>query len=201
MGCGMSTLDPEHEGFNRYENGDEGESLHGKSNDINKNKKSKDVGKEMKPMGVEESKDKDESNGESLKEKSDNKVEVKSKKNAEDEHEFRDDDFIGPGSPSFREYCNDYDCGDRSSMDSDSSRSIKNGSETLLNRNNKPMNEEIVDSNKEGLKKERRGRGFRNAIGKRKARGRRNLLNFACYSGNTEAQAHGSSDKNVAKTE
>lgn len=121
MGCGMSTLDPEHEGFNRYENGDEGESLHDK-------KSNKDVAKEMKPLGVEESKDKDESNGESSKEKS--------KKNAQDEHEFRDDDFIGPGSPSFREYCNDYDSGDRSSMeysnDSDSSRSIKNGSELLV---------------------------------------------------------------------
>ncbi|KOM38366.1 hypothetical protein LR48_Vigan03g174800 [Vigna angularis] len=197
----MSALDPEHEGFNRCENGDEGESLHGKSNNINNKKKNKDVAKGMKPLGVEESKDKDESNGERLKEKSgvgrnDNKVEVKSKKNAEDEHEFRDDDFIGPGSPSFREYCNDYDSGDRSSMeysnDSDSSRSIKNGSETLLNRNNKPMNEESVDSNKEPLKKERRGRGFRNAIGKRKTRGRRNLLNFACYSGSTEAHAQGS---------
>lgn len=43
------------------------------------------------------------------------------------------DDFIGPGSPSFREYCTDYDSVDRSSMvDSndytESGESMKNSS-------------------------------------------------------------------------
>lgn len=58
-------------------------------------------------------------------------------KNNEEEHEEnndRDDSFIGPGSPSFRDYCNiDYDSADRSSMgdynDCDSGESTKNGSE------------------------------------------------------------------------
>ena len=44
------------------------------------------------------------------------------------------DDFIGPGSPSFREYCNDYDSVDRSSMGdsndyTESGESVKNNSE------------------------------------------------------------------------
>jgi len=142
MGCGMSTKDPEQQGFNRCENSDEGESLHENNKSIcKKKKKNKGVAKGMKPLGVEETKDKEGSNGERLKEKSgvgtnDFKVEVKSKKVAEAENKFRHDDFIAHGSPSFREYCNDYDCGDRSfteySNDSDSSGSIKNGSELHL---------------------------------------------------------------------
>ena len=57
--------------------------------------------------------------------------------NIEEKHEDHDDNFIvGPGSPSFREYCNDYDYGDRSSVedsnDYDSMESIKNGSEWLI---------------------------------------------------------------------
>jgi len=159
MGCGMSTLDPEDAAHNQcengvcrvpqpmdkrkdFENGDDGESLHGNRNN------NKDVVMVMKPMGDEEAKAL--SNGERLIEKStvgrnDIKVEVRSsgdnnycaKKNAEDELEYRDDDFIvGPRSPSFREYCNNYDRGDRSSMEfsngSDSTESIKNDSELLL---------------------------------------------------------------------
>jgi len=51
-------------------------------------------------------------------------------------------------------------------------------------------------------KKERRGRGgFRNAMQKGKARrGRRNLLNFACYNSSTQSYAEGSLNKIVAKT-
>lgn len=65
---------------------------------------------------------------------------AKSVKNVEDDKEENDDEgmddhFIGPGSPSFSYYCNDYDSVDRSSMtDSindycDSDQSTKNGSE------------------------------------------------------------------------
>ncbi|KAK7377645.1 hypothetical protein VNO80_03074 [Phaseolus coccineus] len=228
MGCGMSRLDPEDAALDQCENVlggvmpppfDKGELLHGNSNSNN----NKDVAMVMKSMGDEEAKDKEGSNGERLKEKSDvgrkdraigGKEKHSSgdnkycaKKNAEDELEYRDDNLTaGPGSPSFREYCNDYDCGDRSSMeysnDIDSMESIKNGSEASLIRNNKPMNQGSVDSSKEKVKKEGRELGFRNVISKGKTRrGGRNLLNFACYSGSNESRAEGSSNKIVAKTE
>lgn len=52
----------------------------------------------------------------------------------ENNYNNKDDRFTGPGSPSFREYCNDYDSGDRSSIgDSNdypqSGESTKNSSE------------------------------------------------------------------------
>jgi len=50
------------------------------------------------------------------------------------------------------------------------------------------------------VKKEGRGLGFRNVISKGKTRGRRNLLNFACYSGSNESHGDGSFNKIVAKT-
>ncbi|ESW33698.1 hypothetical protein PHAVU_001G091200 [Phaseolus vulgaris] len=217
MGCGMSRLDPEDAALGRvmpppFDKGDEGELLHGNSNN------NKDVAMVMKSMGDEEAKDKEGSNGEKLKEKSgvgrnDRAIGGKEKhssgamKNAEDELEYRDDNLtVGPGSPSFREYCNDYECGDRSSMeysnDGDSVENIKNGSEASLIRNNKPMNQGSVDSSKEKVKKEGRGLGFRNVISKGKTRrGGRNLLNFVCSSGSNESHAEGSSNKSVAKTE
>lgn len=56
------------------------------------------------------------------------KINVKNEENNDG-----DDSFIGPGSPSFRDYCIDYDSADRSSMgdsnDCDSVESTKNGSE------------------------------------------------------------------------
>ncbi|TKY63014.1 hypothetical protein E2542_SST12879 [Spatholobus suberectus] len=200
-----------------FENGDDGYVglLHGNNN--------KDVVMVIKPLSDEEAKDKG-SNGERLKEKSiverNNKEEErvfkiggKEKhgggdkyyaKNVEEEHENRDDNFIVPRSPSFREYCNDYDYGARSSVgdsnDCDSMDSTKNGSnDDLSNRNNKPTNGSVNFNKQEREKKERRGRGFRNVINKGKTRGRRNLLNFACYNASNESYAESSFNK-ITKT-
>ncbi|KAL2320354.1 hypothetical protein Fmac_029323 [Flemingia macrophylla] len=130
------------------ENGDDGSIglLHGNNNN-------KDVIIIMRPLDDEGVKDKG-SNGERLKEKSvmeRNKeeammfdIEGKEKhsgnkyyaKNVEENHEDRDDSFIGPGSPSFREYCIDYDCEDRSSVvDSNDCDSM----ERTKNNNNLPQ--------------------------------------------------------------
>ncbi|CAJ1789545.1 unnamed protein product [Sphenostylis stenocarpa] len=136
MGCGISTLDAENAARGEHVNGDrramaplivesgvEGESLHGNSNNNNK----------MKPLGDEEAKDNDGSMKEkSVVERNDMKVEARAREiggkekrssgdgkccaenNVEEEFENRDDKLtVGPGSPSFREYCNDH-CGNRS---------------------------------------------------------------------------------------
>ncbi|XP_057440535.1 uncharacterized protein LOC130732522 isoform X2 [Lotus japonicus] len=121
----------------------------------------------------------------------------------EEENEERDDSFIGPGSPSFREYCNDNDSVDRSSLgDSNDCNSeelsTKNGSDD--DSTNRTESEKSVNSNKEPEKKERRGRGFRNVMNRGRARGKRNLLNFACYNTGNQSYAEGSLNKVVGKT-
>ncbi|CAI8613450.1 unnamed protein product [Vicia faba] len=113
----------------------------------------------------------------------------------------KDDWFIGPGSPSFREYCNDNDLGDRCSMgDSNdypqSGESTKNSSDE---DSTKPVNGH--SKKQEAEKKERKGRGgFRNVMHKGKGRGgKRNILNFGCYNSNTQSCAEGSFNKVVEK--
>ncbi|KAG4912566.1 hypothetical protein JHK82_053150 [Glycine max] len=213
-----------------FENGDEGDGalLHTNNDNNNNNNKDKDVVLVTKPLGSDEGKDGG-SNGKMLKEKSFvernniNKEEEKvfgngqkekhsggynkycEKNNIEEEHEDQDNRlFVGPRSPSFREYCNDYDCGDQifigDSNDYDSMESIKNGSEDSSINKNKPKNEESANSKKESDKKERMGRGFRNVINKGKVRGRRNFLNFACYNASNESHAEASFNKIVAKS-
>ncbi|CAJ2672369.1 unnamed protein product [Trifolium pratense] len=118
----------------------------------------------------------------------------------------KDDRFIiGPGSPSFREYCNDNNSMDRSST-RDYNDHIELGGITKNNNSDndsrKLTNEKSLSSNKEPEKKERRGRGgFRNVMNKGMAKGgRKNLLNFACYNSSTQSYAEGSFNKVVAKT-
>ncbi|CAL0322746.1 unnamed protein product [Lupinus luteus] len=136
--------------------------------------------------------------------------EEKNVKKNEKEHEEdngRDDSYIGPGSPSFRDYCIDYDSTNRSSV-ADSNDYCDSGDSTVncsghdsMNRNTMPKNEQSVNANKESEKKERRGRGLRNVINGGKGRGgRRNLLNFSCYNSNSESNAEGSMNKVVGKT-
>ncbi|KAE9599577.1 hypothetical protein Lal_00032307 [Lupinus albus] len=136
--------------------------------------------------------------------------EEKNIKNNEEKHEEdndRDDCYIGPGSPSFRDYCIDYDSTDQSST-ADSNDYCDSGDSTMncsghdsINRKTIPKNEQIVNANKESEKKERRRRGFRNVINGGKGRGgKRNLLNFSCYNSSGESNAEGSMNKVVEKT-
>ncbi|OIW20843.1 hypothetical protein TanjilG_24331 [Lupinus angustifolius] len=132
---------------------------------------------------------------------------VKNNEEEQEEDSDRDDSYIGPGSPSFRDYCIDYDSTNRSSM-ADSNDYCDSGDSTMncsghdsMNRKTMPKNEPSVNANKESEKKERRGRGFRNVINGGKGRGgRRNLLNFSCYNSSSESNAEGSMNKVVGKT-
>ncbi|OIW15238.1 hypothetical protein TanjilG_17558 [Lupinus angustifolius] len=135
------------------------------------------------------------------------KLKEKCVMNKNEEEEERVDNFISLGSPSFRDYCIDYDSMDRSSMaDSndycDSTDSIMNGSgHDSINSKTMPKNKESVNSNKESKTKERKGHRFRNVIIRGKGRdGRKNLLNFACYNASSESYAEGSINKIVTKT-
>lgn len=131
-----------------FGNGDEGVDSPGKQSRKSAFSQGKDdVIVVVKPLGDEEAKTKlVGSNDEKLKEKSvDKEVERafvsggKEEHGGDDKHAKNeenmdsDDSFIGPGSPSFRDYCIDYDSGDRSSVgdfnDCDSGESTKNGSE------------------------------------------------------------------------
>ncbi|XP_061344406.1 uncharacterized protein LOC133290351 [Gastrolobium bilobum] len=186
-----------------------------------------DVLEVKQPLGDEKGKTKEErSNDEMLKEKhvvdtkeddrvferrekekhgSDDKH-AKNVKN-EEEHEennCRDDSFIGTASPSFRDYCNGHDSGDRSSdgesNDCDSRESTKNSSDDgSTNRQNKSENEEILNSNKGIEKKERSRRLFRNIMNKGKTTEKKNLLNFGCYNSSTESYAKDSFNKTIGK--
>ncbi|CAK8542697.1 unnamed protein product [Lathyrus sativus] len=95
---------------------------------------------------------------------SNNKKDVGANCKEEENNNNRENWFIGPGSPSFREYCNDYDSVNRIPMgDSNdyfqSGESAKNSSDE---DSTKPGNDY---SKKERQKKERRERGgFRNAL-------------------------------------
>ncbi|XP_058753769.1 uncharacterized protein LOC131626952 [Vicia villosa] len=120
----------------------------------------------------------------------------------ENNYKNRDEWFIGPGSPSFREYCNDYDTGYRSSIGDSNDypqygESTKNSSDE---DSTKPVNGRSKEQ--EAEKKERKGRGgFRNAMHKGKGRGgKRNILNFGCYNSNTQSYAEDSFNKVVEKT-
>ena len=122
----------------------------------------------------------------------DNKINVKNNEEEEINNNYDSDDrFIGPGSPSFREYCIDNDSVDKGSIGefndcTESGDSIKSSSDE------DSTNEKIRHSNKELEKKERRGRGFRNVMHRGKGRGKKNLLNFACYNSSTQSYAEGS---------
>ncbi|KAE9588868.1 hypothetical protein Lalb_Chr22g0360151 [Lupinus albus] len=131
-------------------------------------------------------------------------------KNDEEEEKRVDrvDSFIGlVGSPSFKDYCIDYDSIGRSSMaDSndycDSTDGTMNGSgHDSIDSKTMTKNKENVNSNKESKRKEKRGQRFRNVIIRGKGRdGKRNLLNFACYNASNESYAEGSMNKILAKT-
>ncbi|KAK7311322.1 hypothetical protein RJT34_09382 [Clitoria ternatea] len=121
-------------------------------------------------------------------------------KHIEVQIEDHDDSFIGARSPSFREYCNNYDPKDPDSIDSNIHQTTQNNSDDDSSKSkNKQKNEENVNPNKELEKKERRGRGSTNAINKKKGKGKKNILNFGCYSANNEAYASSSFDKIVEK--
>ncbi|RDX57996.1 hypothetical protein CR513_62723, partial [Mucuna pruriens] len=186
MGCGISTLDAEDESINQHLKA----RRHAMVPPVIDKKKEFEKGDELETKEELGISDKEEHSG-------DDKY---CSNNVELEHEDGDYSLIGPGSPSFREYCTDYDCGDRSSMgdsndcDSMTMESVKNGSDddSLIGKK-KPKNEEHE-------KKERSGRGFRNAKSRVKTRGRKNLLNFACYNASNESCAEGSCNKINAKT-
>ncbi|KAK7290540.1 hypothetical protein RIF29_05038 [Crotalaria pallida] len=124
--------------------------------------------------------------------------------NNEEYIENDDNSFIGPGSPSFREYCIDYGSIDRSSQ-SDSNDYYDSGDSTINSSGhnsrdgkNTPKNEQRDNSYKESERKERRGRGFRNVLQRGKGRGgKRNLLNFGCYNASSDSYAEGGGGKTL----
>ncbi|KAK7336123.1 hypothetical protein VNO77_16656 [Canavalia gladiata] len=79
---------------------------------------------------------------------------TKNVKNIEDGHEYQDGSFIGPSSPSFRDYCNEYYVSEARSSeenfnDYDFKESMKNNDDdNSSNRKNKPKNDGSVNSNK-----------------------------------------------------
>ncbi|CAL0323298.1 unnamed protein product [Lupinus luteus] len=132
-------------------------------------------------------------------------IEVMKPLNKNEEEEESVNSFIGLGSPSFRDYCIDYDSIDRSSTadsndyyDSMDSTKDSSGHDSI---NSKPKNKENVNSNKESKRKEKRGQRFRNVIIRGKGRdGRKSLLNFACYNASSDSYAEGSMNKMLSKT-